>query len=457
MRIAKLKLRNFRQFKDFEIDFTNPSTGEPVETSCCIGANGTGKSTIMGLLVQAVNARNLQSIPDKGNLEPGSVAAVKLWSEEAEMWVLSTPQSTAHLSPDVEQSEPWKKLWDPNTSTTWNRTFSQTLWTPLHKAYADRNGTQAKFALKNSSNDLLIYAPPDGKSLSAGALPSSNLNKATGYFKQVPYYHVTSYDSVQNFWTFLIYQIAKRENDEKEFMKRPEIKQLKVIDAEALFAKQFPEILSTLSAHWNLILDKAGLVFDIENAVIPVQLNDNLQAYVKSKVSNQRVTYNQLSTGIRNFLFRIGHIHSLYFNREIKRGFLFVDEPELSLFPDVLYELIETYINLTQNTQAFFATHSPIVASQFQPFERVIFEFDDKGYVRARKGVAPKGDDPNDLLKKDFNVRTLYGAEGNKNWLRFLELKKEIKEKKDGTDPSTVEEYLRIGNDYGFPMADEIP
>ena len=457
MRIAKLKIRNFRQFKDLEIDFTNPSTGKPVDASCCIGANGTGKSTIISLLVQALDARNLQSIPEKGPLDAASVAAVKLWSNESEMWVFSTRSGTMNLSSDVEQSDIWKELWDPATATTWNASFVEKFWTPLNNAFADRTGDlQAKFELKNSSNDLLIYAPPDGRSLSVGELPNSNLNSASGYFKNIPYFHVSSYDAVQNFWTFLIYQIAKRESDEKEFRKRPEVKQMKVVEAEERFAQQFPEILSSLSEHWNLILDKAGLFFDVENAVIPVQLNDNLQAYVKSKTYNQRITYNQLSTGIRNFLFRIGHIHSLYFSREIKRGFLFVDEPELSLFPDVLYDLIETYTNLTKNTQAFFATHSPIVASQFATFERVILEFDDSGYVRARKGVAPKGDDPNDLLKKDFNVRSLYGTEGTKQWKRFLELKKEIEEKKDDTDPATVEEYLRIGNDYGFPIANEI-
>ena len=198
---------------------------------------------------------------------------------------------------------------------------------------------------------------------------------------------------------------------------------------------------------------RAGLEFDVENAVIPVQLTDNLQAYVKSKTSNQRINYDQLSTGIRNYLFRIGHIHALYFRRNIKRGFLFVDEPELSLFPDVLYDLMDVYSSLTENTQFFTATHSAIVASQFKPTERIILEFDEDGFVMARKGVAPKGDDPNDLLMKDFTVSSLHGKEGEKMWNRFLELQQLISQKNEKSDlDALISEYLSIGNDYGFAM-----
>lgn len=53
---------------------------------------------------------------------------------------------------------------------------------------------------------------------------------------------------------------------------------------------------------------------------------------------------------------------------------------------------------------------TPIVAAQFRPEERVILDFDQAYHVRAKRGVSPVGDDPNDVLEKDFEVRSIDGA-----------------------------------------------
>jgi hypothetical protein len=70
------------------------------------------------------------------------------------------------------------------------------------------------------------------------------------------------------------------------------------------------------------------------------------------------------------------------------------------------------YERTAPGAQMFFATHSPIVAAQFKPEERFILEFDPDRGVVVRRGVTPEGDDPNDVLLKDFAVRTLYGEKG---------------------------------------------
>ena len=65
---------------------------------------------------------------------------------------------------------------------------------------------------------------------------------------------------------------------------------------------------------------------------------------------------NRLSTGIRNFLFRIGHLFLLYFNRPVERGFVLIDEPENSLFPDFLFELMSVYEEILRDKSG--ATHT---------------------------------------------------------------------------------------------------
>jgi len=61
------------------------------------------------------------------------------------------------------------------------------------------------------------------------------------------------------------------------------------------------------------------------------------------------------------------------------------DEPEKSLYPDLQRVIIDYYQNLTKNSQFFYATHSPIVASCFEPWEIVELKFDDSGYVYREK------------------------------------------------------------------------
>jgi hypothetical protein len=186
-------------------------------------------------------------------------------------------------------------------------------------------------------------------------------------------------------------------------------------------------------------------------------LNENLLAYIRSRhTPDQPIPYNQLSTGIRNLIFRLGHIYSLYFNRKIDRGFLLIDEPELSLFPDLLYDIIDRYLAITQNTQMFVATHSPIIAGQFEPYERIILKFDDAGFVTPEVGISPAGDDPNDLLVNDFGVRSLYGHKGIEQWDRFLELRQLIHDAADAAQKKAwLDEYMKIGNAYNF-APDEI-
>ena len=39
MKICKIWIKDWDQFKDIELDFTDPATGEPSEKICFIGSN----------------------------------------------------------------------------------------------------------------------------------------------------------------------------------------------------------------------------------------------------------------------------------------------------------------------------------------------------------------------------------------------------------------------------------
>ena len=50
MKICKIYIKDFEQFQDIELDFTNPETGEPLDKICFIGSNGTGKSKLLHII-----------------------------------------------------------------------------------------------------------------------------------------------------------------------------------------------------------------------------------------------------------------------------------------------------------------------------------------------------------------------------------------------------------------------
>jgi predicted ATP-dependent endonuclease of OLD family len=444
MKICKIIIKDFQQFKDFELDLTHPETGEPLDKVCFIGSNGTGKSTLLKDLNDLICVQNLMnsSGPEKDFRRHFKI--VYLVKEDGKHFYESVYKLAPNNNGDykIAFSEKVFELYNGEESIINN---------PNYKfQFSDEKG----FTFENNTNDLAIYVPSeqnDNVFNNINDVPTTSLNEALKLFKDFPFKHEVSSNTISQFWTLLIYLIKNRESEMIKLQEKPENQDKTIKQLKDELDKIHPKILEGLADIWNKILAKAGLEFDVEKASTPVQLTENLQAYIKLINSDTKIPYNQLSSGIRNFIFKVGHIYSLYFNRNIERGFLLIDEPENSLYPDFLYDLIEIYQNIIQNTQMFIATHSDILAAQFEPYERFILEFDEHGYVQARRGTAPIGDDPNDILYKDFQVKNLMGKKGIEKWERYIELKTRIPRTENKVEKKKlISEFMKIGNEYNF-------
>ncbi len=68
------------------------------------------------------------------------------------------------------------------------------------------------------------------------------------------------------------------------------------------------------------------------------------------------------------------------------------------------------------------------------------------------------GDDPNDLLRKDFSVRSIYGKPAIEKWQRYRELKRGVVQE---TDPEVrdqmLDELSTIRREYNFDPNHAIP
>jgi predicted ATPase len=441
LQICKLIIRDFQQFKNLELDFSHPETGEPLDKICFIGRNGTGKSTILKLLGRFLNNYNIQKVDN----EYKKSIILKISDYNNYFYAIFNLNKTYFVTEEIDENTNWvDEFYNEETPVDWLNENLRKYGVILNV----KNLVSNLFGI----NTIHIYSPPESSVnylIDLEDVPKTNLDDALKLFDGISIFHQISPEKISDFWTNIIYQLKKRDNDFQEFLKANKNRVYQELEDE--FNQNNPSILKSLAVLWDKILDKSGLYFDYENAQNPIQLTDNLKAYIKLKSNHQVIPYNQLSTGIRNFIFKIGHIYSLYFNRNIESGFLLVDEPENSLFPDFLYDLVGIYEEITQNTQIFMATHNPIIAAQFEPYERFILDFDDEGFVTAHRGAVPNGDDPNDILIKDFGIRSILGKEGVKNWERFIELKTLIPLEADKIKKaSLMQEYLEIGSQYNF-------
>jgi len=447
MKLLELRLKGFQQFRDITINFTHPQTGAPLVKVCFIGRNGTGKSTLLQQLF-----RLLSEAPPYRNFPSFLLAKYQLANQKIYGCVYNQNLS-AFFKEGIDQHNGWM-----DDLYAWASNDPAHLILKAKRKYGQYflETSLDVLALKPNSNDLCIWVPPEtaqNQYMTVTDLPQANVEKAHetyGIFQPV---HTVSNETVSEFWGLLIYLLNKRREENDAFEQSPENldKTKRVLMAE--FDKKHPKVLEGLAEYWDKILDCAGLYFDAQNAKTPYQLKDNLRAYIRFKANEAPLQYSGLSTGIRNYLFKIGHLYALYFNRKIERGFLLVDEPENSLFPDFLFELVEVYEQILtgKNTQFFVSTHSPIIAAQFEPYERKVLEWNDDGSVSVSDGKAPAGDDPNDVLEKDFGLPQLMGAKGLQKWEEYVSLIGQIhQETNEASKNKLIKKRREIGDLYNF-------
>jgi hypothetical protein len=442
LRIRQLKLKGIRQFRDVTFDFTDPMTGKPLDRICLIGGNGTGKSTILRLLASERGLGVPSAMPRwSARLGTNTSMSIDFENEESRACLFGSPNQLKWGSRDNPLAALSDEELDP----------------PLPLGNTD---LQKQWIAK--LQDLVtVFCPPDSElapnSSKITDLPSANLNAALTFLKKPPTKFMVGQDKVADFWKLLIALIKDREARLIEYNRLPENQHRTIGEVEKEFLGKNPDILKELASFWEPILNKAGLRFDYEKAAQPVQLTDNLKAYIQLVAENTVLPYAELSTGIRHFLFRLGHLFTIFRYHRAKGGVVLIDEPENSLYPDFLFDLLACYERTAPGAQMFFATHSPIVAAQFKPEERFILEFDPDRGVVVRRGVTPEGDDPNDVLLKDFAVRTLYGEKGLASWKRFRELNHIIDSESDPTvRKSLLKEYLELGRAYNFDPHNEL-
>ena len=398
MKIAQLYIQDLQQFRNFQLDLTYPEghakAGQAMDKICLLGLNGSGKSNLLALILDYL--RNVMRFKSK------ALFLAKLQVGERFIYGVHLNNTVLFFRDTIEAQPEWmiELMRDQNFTMAFNRKYEQ-----FCIGFEEEPELFDTLWLDNNSSDLICFQPSDFHKDHTIKLVDSPITKgheAESLSHTFPLYSEISPERISEFWSLLIYLIAKRGRDFQEFSQLPENKGKATAVLTPLYEAAYPQPLPGLAKLWAPYLDPLGIEVALDTAELPGHFRDRLSMLLRRKHDGQRVDYGQLGTGLRRLLFNLGHIWALNFGREIRNGFLFLEEPESNLHPALLKDLLLEYQMAFPGAQQFVATHHPLVASQFAAEERVIISRSTKGEFDTRRGLAAAGSSLDELLSKDF-------------------------------------------------------
>ncbi len=348
MKISRLSIKDYHQFKTLDIDLTYPEghakAGQPLDKVCFIGQSGTGKTTLLKLLFECTMSKNGQYPPYKLELDHKLFITHNLHGYET----LSTMSGHVH-----------KKLNGKLVS-------------------ADDLGFGEELnQFINSPHPFLLFFPAELK------YQNFNLPQiAEGSTRKI---YDFSDDDIQLIWNKILNEIQIHQ--EKVLSINHDI--TKIVsngnkDSEAL-QQSINELKSLTSSEYSPIKQLAEKCLDPVLKKFKLKVNTDLDIKTKDDLGKIKIVDNHgseipfesLSTGTKQVFFSALPLYTV----KPANAIIFYDEPERSLYPDLQKMIVEYYTSFTKNSQFFFATHSPIIASSFEPWEIVELKFNDEGYV----------------------------------------------------------------------------
>ena len=329
IKISKINLKQINQFKNLELDLTYPKghkkAGQPLDKICLIGQNGTGKTSIFKIIKAFITENQNSKIFNKDSLI------------------------------DIEYFE------KPNSKTIHS----------IEKQKFNHYGINIE---KN-----LIHFPAD------------IIDKSKDQNKSVPTSGIIDFDIYSAIKTWDIIKEEIVEYHIKEKIERDKIVNVgfiasskKLLELSKKFDKWKENHPSPLEKLANECLDSYFEKFNLKIKT-DIDFSDE-KNFNNIKIETLQAEHlgnldQVLSTGTKQVLLTAMPLFTL----KPKNAIILFDEPERSLYPDVQKDIIDFYTSLSSDSQFFFATHSPIIASCFEPCEIVELEFNENGKIQQKK------------------------------------------------------------------------
>jgi predicted ATP-dependent endonuclease of OLD family len=388
MKISQIDIKDYNPFKNLTLDFTYPKghqkEGKPLDKVCFLGQSGTGKTSLLNVIRAALTA-NLTQEHDQvlqGTLNQKIARAHK-------NFIVITAYFNAVKS-TIEIREGGDILWEWKTQPLGVTPFDEKVFAE-QKRFHRKQFLETFYLGKNklisfpaeiitNFNQILQDKPMSPVSYLKTAVELEQQKRT-----QTPQIFDFETDNVLEIWNEILTDINAYKIKELKYSQQiTKALGISADEGERAFKnykhwkETNPNPLERLAQQLNLILNKFSLAvktsFDFESV-------DDLKFIEIQSVDGTEIPYSGWSTGTKQVILTMTPLFKLNTDDSI----ILLDEPERSLYPDIQTEIINYYTELAPNAQFFFATHSPIIASAFEPWEIVELKFNKQGTVYQEK------------------------------------------------------------------------
>ena len=363
MKIRTLNVHTYLQFNDFNLDLTYPKghqkEGLPLDKVCFIGQSGTGKTSLLRLVKAFVS----QGFIGKHLLSP----------------VMKKIKAQLFCSDTLTFEKPDRYFKIENGKI--EQLGTSFLQKDLTKYYDNAN-VFVSFPAEMNVDLPSIFREKKQK----GGFSTETNEKITPSVLDVKKLDLKYFDFEQNnieaVWNLILddiqkYKIAQLSytNELTNKLNNGAIKAGTLLHDFQNWKSSNPNPLEDLAAKLNPLLNRFNLEikpeFDFKSA-------DDLRfIQILQKDSNREIPNGFWSTGTKQLIMTAIPLLKLNTDKTI----IMIDEPERSFYPDIQRDLMGFYQHLAPNAQFFIATHSPIIAASFDPWEIIELKFDEKGNV----------------------------------------------------------------------------
>lgn len=359
MKISKIEIKDFHQFKDFTLDLTYPKghekEGKPLDKVCFIGQSGTGKTTLLELLPFFLYGYHTNLIEKIG---------VEYVIDNIEIDVTPYKKKSIRL---------FYQFVNHNNHSVIRK---------LSKVSLDNNDhTYAinyinKLDITNDSSKLIYFSANLNYDLEEMEAETKLDNKEIIDFSK---------EKISTVWNIILEKIQTYQ--EQELKIRQDIS--KVVEKSSSDVKAIQEAVKKLedwkATEFNPIQDVADNCLNALLANYKLRVKTELDFKTKDDIgfikiedyNGNEIPHGLWSTGTKQVILSALPLYLL----KPKHTVILFDEPERSLYPDLQRTVVDYYTSLTTDCQFFYSTHSPIIASSFEPWEIVELKFNEEGKI----------------------------------------------------------------------------
>ena len=359
MKVSEFYIKKYHQFEDFTLNLTYPEghklAGQPLNKVCFIGQSGTGKTTLLDVLKEFViglkiffDSEDVQSMDLEINKDFGFVYLKTLYDNN-EVKVLFDNESKAKNKGDFYE-------------------YYTLVEQVIHK---DINVTYPNFKLFNYPSDIEL--PKIGKN-------NNNVKYSFG-LKDYSVIDFEEYNMNQVWQTINEAIIEDREIEIKKsleiskILRNPKVSKDVLDKATDEFRKWREETPNPIQDLADNYLDKIIGRFNLKvKTELDFEKKEDIETIKIQQKNGKEIPFEALSTGTKQVILTALPLYGL----KPKDSIILFDEPERSLYPDIQTEIVDFYTSMAENSQFFFATHSPLVAASFEPWEIVELKFNEE-------------------------------------------------------------------------------